>query len=47
MQIGAADITKSTMANYQKLQELLNGAECVLNGSSLDIASVVGVAKYA
>lgn len=34
------------MANYQRIEQLLDGAQCVLDGSSLDIASVVGVAKY-
>ncbi|GAB7347133.1 hypothetical protein MBLNU459_g3257t1 [Dothideomycetes sp. NU459] len=41
-----ANLTSSTIKNWRRLEQLLEGSECVLDGTALDIASVVGVAKY-
>jgi phenylalanine ammonia-lyase len=38
-------LTSSTLLTWKKLHRLLQGDDCIIDGSSLDIASVVAVAK--
>ena len=42
----SASLTSTTTSDWQRLQELLGGEQCNIDGESLDIAGIVAVAKY-
>jgi len=41
----SSNLTISTIENWKRTKELLDGKECIIDGESLDIAAVVAVGK--